>query len=162
MVSAFFHWYQLLSLCQRIAKGYSNATVRPSFCNILVNTLESTSFNGFGTCLVLKRIWNPVDFQGQRSRSQGLNFRRGDTPRFALPLLIYKVFEHNNFTLFSHLLSAISWIIVYCWKLDFNSILHPLFIVNCILSINDLVVYFGSKVKFIGSLIIDEKEIVDV
>ena len=34
-----------------VAKGYSNATVRPSvrlsFRNILVNTLESTSFNGF-------------------------------------------------------------------------------------------------------------------
>jgi hypothetical protein len=33
------------------------------------------------------RIWNPIDFQGQRSRSQGLIFRQGDTPRFALPLL---------------------------------------------------------------------------
>jgi hypothetical protein len=40
-----------------------------------------------GTYLDLKRIWNPIDFQGQRSRSQGLIFRRGDTPRFALPLL---------------------------------------------------------------------------
>jgi hypothetical protein len=37
-----------------------------------------------GTYLDLKRIWNPIDFQG--SRSQGLIFRRGDTPRFALPL----------------------------------------------------------------------------
>ena len=34
-------------LANEVAKGYSNATVRPSFCNILVNTLESTSFNGF-------------------------------------------------------------------------------------------------------------------
>jgi hypothetical protein len=33
------------------------------------------------------RIWNPIDFQCQRSRSQGLIFRRGDMPRFALPLL---------------------------------------------------------------------------
>jgi hypothetical protein len=33
-----------------------------------------------------KRIWNPLDFQGQRSRSQGLIFRWGDTPCFALPL----------------------------------------------------------------------------
>jgi hypothetical protein len=40
-----------------------------------------------GTYLDLKRIWNPIDFQEQRSRSQGLNFRRGDTPHFALPLL---------------------------------------------------------------------------
>ena len=39
-------------LANEVAKGYSNATVRPSvvrlsFRNILVNTLESTSFNGF-------------------------------------------------------------------------------------------------------------------
>ena len=30
---------------------------------------------------------NPIDFQGQRSRSSGQIFRRGDMPRFALPLL---------------------------------------------------------------------------
>ena len=39
-------------LANEVAMGYSNATVRPSFLrpsvrNILVNTLESTSFNGF-------------------------------------------------------------------------------------------------------------------
>ena len=46
-------------LANEVVKGYSNATVRPSvrpfvrpfvrpsFRNILVNTLESTSFNGF-------------------------------------------------------------------------------------------------------------------
>ena len=39
-----------------------------------------------GTYLVLKSIWNPIDFQGQRSRSPGQIFRRGDMPRFALPL----------------------------------------------------------------------------
>ena len=39
-----------------------------------------------GTYLDLKKIWNPIDFQGQWSKSQGLIFRRGDTPRFALPL----------------------------------------------------------------------------
>ena len=43
-----------------------------------------------GTYLVLKRIWNPIDLIfkviGQRSRSPGQIFRRGDTPRFALPL----------------------------------------------------------------------------
>ena len=32
------------------------------------------------------RIWNPVDCQGQRSRSPGQIFMREDTPRFALPL----------------------------------------------------------------------------
>jgi hypothetical protein len=39
-----------------------------------------------GTYLDLKRIWNLIDFQGQRSRSQGLIFRLGDTPRL-IPLL---------------------------------------------------------------------------
>jgi len=34
-------------LANEVAKGYSNASFRPSFRNILVNTLESTSFNGF-------------------------------------------------------------------------------------------------------------------
>ena len=34
-------------LANEVAKGYSKATVRPYFRNILVNTLESTSFNGF-------------------------------------------------------------------------------------------------------------------
>ena len=38
-------------LTNEVAKGYSNATVcpsfGPSFRSILVNTLESTSFNGF-------------------------------------------------------------------------------------------------------------------
>jgi hypothetical protein len=42
-------------LANKVAKGYKNATVRPSFRpsfhpsfrNILVNTIESTSFNGF-------------------------------------------------------------------------------------------------------------------
>ena len=45
-----------------------------------------------GTYLVLKRIWNPIDFQGQRSRSPGQTFSRGDTPRFALPLLQLAIF----------------------------------------------------------------------
>ena len=42
----------LLSPCQKVAKGYSDASVCPSFRNILVNTLESTSFNGFRSNLV--------------------------------------------------------------------------------------------------------------
>ena len=54
--------------------------LRPSFCNILVNTLESTS-SKIGTCLVLKRIWNPIDFQCQRSRSPGQIF---ETIQYAL------------------------------------------------------------------------------
>jgi hypothetical protein len=41
-----------------------------------------------GTYLVLKRIWNHINFQCQRSRSPGQIFRRWDMPRFALPLLL--------------------------------------------------------------------------
>ena len=57
--------------------------------NILVNTrinILQWILTKLGTYLDLKRIWNRIYFQGQRSRSQGLIFRRGDTPRFALPL----------------------------------------------------------------------------
>jgi hypothetical protein len=53
---------------------------------ILVNTRINTFqwiLIKLGTYLVLKKMWNPIDFQGQRSRSQGQIFRRGDTPRFA-------------------------------------------------------------------------------
>jgi hypothetical protein len=41
-----------------------------------------------GTYLDLKRIWNLIDFQGHRSRSPDQIFRRGDMPRFVLPLFI--------------------------------------------------------------------------
>jgi hypothetical protein len=34
-------------LANEVAKGYSNATIRLSVHHILVNTLESTTFNGF-------------------------------------------------------------------------------------------------------------------
>jgi hypothetical protein len=66
--------------------------------NILVNTrinILQWILTKLGTYLDLKRIWNPIDFQGQRSRSQGLIFRRGDTPRFALPLLLV-IFDERN------------------------------------------------------------------
>ena len=60
--------------------------------SILVNTLRINILlwilTKLGTYLDLKRIWNRIDFQGQRSRSQGLIFRQGDMPRFALPLLL--------------------------------------------------------------------------
>ena len=52
-----------------------------------------------GTYLDLKRIWNRIDFQGQRSRSQGLIFRRGDMPRFALPLMDFVLFFSNYISL---------------------------------------------------------------
>jgi hypothetical protein len=60
-------WYRLrrascYPLTNEVAKGYSNATVRPSLRNILVNTLESTSYNGFWPNLVqvfllTRNIW---------------------------------------------------------------------------------------------------------
>ena len=83
-------------LANEVAKGYSNASFRPpvrlshpcehSRINILQWILTK-----LGTYLVLTRVWNPIDFQGQRSRSQGLIFRRGDTPRFALTLLYHGI-----------------------------------------------------------------------
>jgi len=71
-------------LANEVAKGYNKATVRPSvrpsFRNILVDTLESTSFNltKLGTDLVLQKIWNPIDFQGHRLKVKvtGSNFYR--------------------------------------------------------------------------------------
>ena len=47
-------WYYLkvnYPLANEVARGYSNATIRPSV-TILVNTLGSTSFNGFWPSLV--------------------------------------------------------------------------------------------------------------
>ena len=88
-----FQWVSNINcypLANEVAKGYSNVTVLPwrpcehSRINILQWILTK-----LGTYLVLKRIWNPIDFQGQRSRSQVQIFRQGDTPRFVLPLLIY-------------------------------------------------------------------------
>jgi hypothetical protein len=56
------------------------------------------------TYLVLKRIWNPIDFQGQRSRSPGQIFRRGDTPHFALPL--FRIMVYSGF--YSHVIMVYS------------------------------------------------------
>jgi hypothetical protein len=45
-----------------------------------------------GTYLAHKRIWNPIfKVIDQRSRSLGQIFRRGDMPRFALPLFLVKI-----------------------------------------------------------------------
>jgi hypothetical protein len=41
--------------------------------------------------------YTPIDFQGQRTRSQGLIFRRVDTPRFALPLFVILSFSNATF-----------------------------------------------------------------
>jgi hypothetical protein len=56
------------------------------FVNTRINILQWIVVK-LGTYLVLKRIWNPINFQGHRSRSPYHIFRRGDMPRFALPLL---------------------------------------------------------------------------
>ena len=67
-------------LVNEVAKGYSNPSVRPSFRNILVNTLRikilQWILTKLGTYLVLKRICNPIDFQGHRSmvKVTGSNF----------------------------------------------------------------------------------------
>ena len=57
-------------LANEIARGYSNATVRPS---VRHNPCEHSRINilqwiltKLGTYLVLKRIWNSIDFQGHR------------------------------------------------------------------------------------------------
>ena len=75
--------------------------------NILVNTrinILQWILTKHGTYLVLQRIWNPIDFQGQRSRSPGQIFRRGNTPRFALPLFGFLPSD----------LGDLSWFWLYC------------------------------------------------
>ena len=66
-------------LTNEVAKGYSNATVRPSVrpshsCEHSRINILQWILTKLGTYLVLKRIWNPIDFLGQRSRSPGQIF----------------------------------------------------------------------------------------
>ena len=62
-------------LANEVAKGYSNATVRPSHpCEHSRINILQWILTKLGTYLILKRIWNPIDFQGQRSRSLGQIF----------------------------------------------------------------------------------------
>jgi hypothetical protein len=86
-MAAPFNFYY--PLANEDAKGYSNATVRPSvlpfFCPSVrpshpcehsrINILQWI-LTKLGTYLVLKRIWNLIDFQGHRSKVNvtGLNF----------------------------------------------------------------------------------------
>jgi hypothetical protein len=69
-------------LASEVARGYSNATFLPS---VRHNPCEHSGINilqwiltKLGTYLVLKRIWNPIDFQGHRSKVKvtGSNFYR--------------------------------------------------------------------------------------
>ena len=55
-----------------------------------------------GTYFVLKRIWNPIDFQGHRSRSPDKIFRLGDMPCFALPLFCFVLFFKKSFQKLIH------------------------------------------------------------
>jgi hypothetical protein len=55
-------------LANEVAKGYSNATVRPSHpCEHSRINILQWILTKLGTYLVLQIIWNPIDFQGQRS-----------------------------------------------------------------------------------------------
>jgi hypothetical protein len=56
-------------------------------CNILVNTrinILQWILTKLDTYLVLRRVWNPIDFQGQRSRSLGIFFTMPVTLTFDL------------------------------------------------------------------------------
>jgi hypothetical protein len=62
-------------LANEVAKGYSNATVRPSHpCEHSRINILQWILTKLGTYLVLTRVWNPIDFQGQKSRSPGQIF----------------------------------------------------------------------------------------
>ena len=68
-------YYQLnYPLANEVARGYSNATVRHNPCEHSRINILQWILTKLGTYLVLKRIWNLIDFQGQRSRSQGQIF----------------------------------------------------------------------------------------
>ena len=87
----------------KLRRGYSNATVRASvrpsvtfLVNTLVNMVQWISTK-LETRVILTKIWHPIDFQGQRSRSQ-LNFEfvRGLTARGYATLcvaLVYYLFQ---------------------------------------------------------------------
>ena len=79
------------SLANEVAKGYSNATLLPlhpcehSRINILQWILTK-----LGTYLVLKRIWNPIDFQGHRVKYLGEGICHAlHCPCLSLKLLTY-------------------------------------------------------------------------
>ena len=64
-------------LANEVAKGYSNATIRPSHpCEHSRINILQWILTKLGTYLVLKTIWNLIDFQGHRSKVKvtGSNF----------------------------------------------------------------------------------------
>ena len=64
-------------------------------CNYAHSNIEIHHLNFSSRNMVLILDWwiftNYCYFQGQRSRSPGQIFRRGDMPRFALPLLYFSI-----------------------------------------------------------------------
>jgi hypothetical protein len=68
----FFASCCIYPLANKVAKGYSNATVLPSVrpshpCKHSKINILQWILTKLGTYLVLKRIWNPTYFQGHRS-----------------------------------------------------------------------------------------------
>ena len=68
-------------LANEVAKGYSNASVCPSArpshpCEHSRINILQWILTKLGTYLVLKRIWNPIDFPGHKSKVNvtGSNF----------------------------------------------------------------------------------------
>ena len=71
-MSVFLSWFcfPFYPLTNEVAKGYSNTTVRPSVrpshpCEHSRINILQWILTKLGTYLVLKRIWNHIDFQGQ-------------------------------------------------------------------------------------------------
>ena len=64
------------------------------------------------------RIWNPIDFQ--RSRSLGQIFRRGDMPRFALPLLYGAFYFQPSFLDVPNTILFIKNLTDFVWLVPFS------------------------------------------
>ena len=58
--------YIYYPLANEVARGYSNASVRHNPCEHSRMNILQWILTKLGTYLVLKRIWNPFDFQGHR------------------------------------------------------------------------------------------------
>jgi hypothetical protein len=75
------HWRMLILECSQGCYAVGHR-VKFVLRNILVNTrinILQWILTKLSTYWDLKRIWNPIDFQDQRSRSQCIIFRWGDT-----------------------------------------------------------------------------------
>ena len=60
-------WVVFYPLANEVAKGYSNASVRPSHpCEHSRINILQWILTKLGTYLVLMRIWNPIDFLGHQ------------------------------------------------------------------------------------------------